>query len=104
MINMSDPNRPGEKMSVPCLAACEDQTNDVQMSYSVMPNRYGQSTNQSENNCNGCVLCVSRETLVRRPEFCLVVNKLRRSCGGFKAEGLSRHYPGLCNKYAIEKL
>ena len=46
MINSSDPNRPGEKRLVPCLAACEDQTNDVQISYSVMPNRYGQSTNQ----------------------------------------------------------
>merc|ERR1719225_2033058 len=40
----------------------------------------------------------NRETLVRRPEFCLVVNKLRRSCGGYKAEGLALHYPGLCNK------
>ena len=40
-----------------------------------------------------------RETLVRRPEFCLVVNRLRRSCRGHKVEGLNRYYPGLCDKY-----
>ena len=44
------------------------------------------------------IVLTSRETLVRRPEFCLVINKLRKSCGGFKADGLSRHYPGLCDR------
>ena len=39
-----------------------------------------------------------RATLVQRPEFCLVVHRLRRSCGGFKAEGLETNYPGLCSK------
>ena len=39
-----------------------------------------------------------RATLVQRPEFCLVIHRLRRSCGGFKREGLETHYPGLCEK------
>ena len=39
-----------------------------------------------------------RATLVQRPEFCLVIHRLRRSCGGFKREGLERNYPGLCEK------
>ena len=43
----------------------------------------------------------NRETLVRRPEFCLVVKRLRRSCAGFKAEGLEKHYPGLCQRQAF---
>ena len=36
--------------------------------------------------------------MVQRPEFCLVIHRLRRSCGGFKREGLERNYPGLCEK------
>ena len=39
-----------------------------------------------------------RATLDQRPEFCLVIHRLRRSCGGFKAPGLEAHYPGLCRK------
>ena len=41
MITSTDPDVPGKKRSVPCLAACEDQTNDVEISYSVLPNREG---------------------------------------------------------------
>ena len=36
--------------------------------------------------------------MVQRPEFCLVIHRLRRSCSGFKREGLETHYPGLCEK------
>ena len=39
-----------------------------------------------------------RATLVQRPEFCLVIARLRRSCGGFKREGIEINYPGLCNR------
>ena len=39
-----------------------------------------------------------RATLVQRPEFCLVIHRLRRSCGGFKAAGLETQYPGLCDR------
>ena len=40
-----------------------------------------------------------RATLVQRPEFCLVIHRLRRSCGGFKREGLETNYPGLCKRF-----
>ena len=45
------------------------------------------------------IVLTSRETLVRRPEFCLVINKLRKSCRGFKADGLAREYPGICERW-----
>jgi len=62
---------------VQCLAACEDQINQIYISQSKLPNR---------------------ATLVQRPEFCLVINRLKHSCGGFKYEGIELNYPGLCTR------
>ena len=39
-----------------------------------------------------------RATLVQRPEFCLVIARLRKSCSGFKREGIELNYPGLCQR------
>ncbi|XP_023347676.1 uncharacterized protein LOC111716453, partial [Eurytemora carolleeae] len=64
----------------PCLAACEDQTNEVSISQSTLPNR---------------------ETLIQRPEFCLLVYRLEKSCKGFKREGLDEYYPGMCSRIQV---
>ena len=47
------------------------------------------------------MLC--RATLVQRPEFCLVIARLKRSCGGFKYEGIELNYPGLCSRLEMVK-
>ena len=47
-ISSTGPDLPSGRKSVQCLAACEDQTNDVQISYSVLPNREGQIFNLIE--------------------------------------------------------
>ena len=67
--------------NVPCLAACEDQTQQFLLSSSVYPNR---------------------QTLVSRPEFCLVVARLRKSCSGPKLEVLAKKYPQLCPRIASQ--
>jgi len=59
----------------PCLAACEDQTNLVSVTSSSFPNR---------------------ETFVRRDEFCLVMEKLKRTCNSVKYEMVKSKFPRLC--------
>ena len=61
----------------PCMAACQDQVNAVSVTSSNFPNR---------------------ETFVEREEFCILVDKLIRTC---KSKGkyyvLSKFYPNLCH-------
>ena len=60
-----------------CLAACEDQQNNVAMTTSRIPNR---------------------QTLVEWPDFCLVVKKLHRVCNKpWKRVDLDASYPRLCS-------
>ena len=60
-----------------CLAACEDQQNNVAMTTSRIPNR---------------------QTLVEWPDFCLVVQKLYRVCNQpWKRLDLDTNYPDLCD-------
>ena len=59
-----------------CLAACQDQVNAVSVTSSNFPNR---------------------ETFVEREEFCLLVEKLIRTCKSVgKYYVLSKFYPNLC--------
>ena len=44
----------------------------------------------------------NREIFTRRPEFCLLYEKLQLSCKGWKREALAEKYPDLCS--TIEKV
>ena len=59
----------------PCLAACEDQVNLVTETSSSFPNA---------------------ETFHRREEFCLIINKLLRTCSTVKAAALTDKFPFIC--------
>ena len=39
----------------------------------------------------------NREIFTRRPEFCLLYEKLQKTCRGWKREALTEKYPDLCN-------
>ena len=39
-----------------------------------------------------------RRTLVLRPEFCLIIQRIRKSCQGFKRIGLESSYPHICSR------
>ena len=58
-----------------CLSACHDQVNSVGVTSSDFPNR---------------------ETFVRREEFCLALNKLRRTCSSEKRIFLEAKFPTVC--------
>eukprot|EP00093_Oithona_nana_P005762 05762.XXX_302077_297100_1 [CDS] Oithona nana genome sequencing. len=60
----------------PCLAACEDQKNSVSI-----------TTSRNFN----------REIFTRRPEFCLLYEKLQKTCHSWKREALTEKYPDLCS-------
>ena len=60
-----------------CLAACEDQQNNVAMTTSRLPNR---------------------QTMLEWPDFCVVLQKIERSCRQpWKRVDLDKAYPSLCN-------
>ena len=68
----------GQKRTVKCLEACEDQQNEVAVTTSRLPNR---------------------QTLWKWPEFCNVVKKLIKSCdNSWKRIGIDRNYPSLCSR------
>ena len=61
---------------VECLEACEDQQNEVTVTASRIPNR---------------------QTMLKWPEFCTVVEKLKMSCSNqWKRVELDKNYPSLC--------
>ena len=64
----------------PCLAACEDQVNLVTETSSTFPNA---------------------ETFHRREEFCLIVNKLLRTCSTMKAAALTDKFPFICQHLGL---
>ena len=69
----------GEIRVVECLEACEDQQNEVTVTASRIPNR---------------------QTMLKWPEFCTVVEKLQRSCNNqWKRIGLDKSYPSLCSLF-----
>ena len=59
-----------------CLAACEDQINNVGVTSSDFPNR---------------------ETFVLRDEFCITLQKLNRTCHSEKREFLLAKFPNVCD-------
>ena len=66
----------GQKRTAKCLEACEDQQNQVTVTTSRLPNR---------------------QTMLKWPEFCNVVEKLLKSCdNSWKRSGIDRNYPDLC--------
>ena len=72
----------GEKRVVTCLEACKDQQNQVAVTMSRLPNR---------------------QTMLKWPEFCIVVEKLKKSCDNvWKRIELDRNYPSLCNHLESE--
>ena len=67
----------GEVKNMTCLAACEDQQNNVAMTTSKFPNR---------------------QTLMEWPDFCLLVGKLWKLCNqSWKRVDLDIFYPNLCS-------
>ena len=64
----------------PCLAACEDQVNLVTETSSSFPNS---------------------ETFHRREEFCLIVNKLIRTCSTKKSAALTDKFPYICQHLSM---
>ena len=65
----------GENQQI-CLAACEDQINNVGVTSSDFPNR---------------------ETFVKRDEFCLTLRKVNRTCNSEKREFLLAKFPHVCD-------
>ena len=63
-----------------CLAACEDQVNLVTETSSSFPNS---------------------ETFHRREEFCLIVNKLLRTCSTKKSAALTDKFPYICQHLSL---
>ena len=60
-----------------CLAACEDQQNNVAMTTSRLPNR---------------------QTMLEWPDFCVVLRKIEVSCKQpWKRVDLDKTYPSLCS-------
>eukprot|EP00094_Tigriopus_californicus_P006437 TCALIF_06199-PA protein Name:"Protein of unknown function" AED:0.31 eAED:0.34 QI:0/0/0/0.33/1/1/3/0/625 len=60
-----------------CLASCQDQQNQIAVTTSKLPNR---------------------QTFVERPEFCILTEKLQRSCSTqWKKLELDLQYPKLCD-------
>ena len=58
-----------------CLAACDDQINQVSVTSSNFPNR---------------------ETFVKREEFCITLMKLNRTCKSQKRTFLVNKFPTVC--------
>jgi hypothetical protein len=58
-----------------CLAACDDQINQVSVTSSMFPNR---------------------ETFVKREEFCITLMKLNRTCNSQKRDFLVNKFPTVC--------
>ena len=65
-----------------CLAACEDQINNVGVTSSDFPNR---------------------ETFVKRDEFCITLRKLNRTCHSEKREFLVAKFPNVCDSIITVK-
>ena len=59
-----------------CLAACDDQINNVGVTSSMFPNR---------------------ETFVKREEFCITLMKLNRTCNSKKRAFLVDKFPTVCD-------
>ena len=59
-----------------CLAACDDQINNVGVTSSMFPNR---------------------ETFVKREEFCITLMKLNRTCNSQKRDFLVNKFPTVCD-------
>ena len=70
----------GSPVLKPCLAACQDQLNLVTETSSSFPNS---------------------QTFHRREEFCLVVQKLVRTCSTVKAAALTDAYPTICEYLSL---
>ena len=66
----------GTKRTATCLEACEDQQNEVAITTSKLPNR---------------------QTMLKWPDFCIVMQKLQKSCTHIsKRIELDTEYPTLC--------
>lgn len=66
----------GTKSTAKCLEACEDQQNEVAITTSKLPNR---------------------QTMLKWPDFCIVMLKLKKSCNHVsKRIELDSEYPTLC--------
>ena len=73
----------GNKRNATCLEACEDQQNEVAITTSKLPNR---------------------QTMLKWPDFCIVLQKLQKSCNHIsKRIELDSEYPTLC-PLLLEKL
>ena len=68
-------NKTGEIVHQECLAACDDQINNVGVTSSQFPNR---------------------ETFVKREEFCITLMKLNRTCNSKKRAFLVDKFPSVC--------
>ena len=65
------------KLQRTCLAACEDQQNNVAMTTSRLPNR---------------------QTMLEWPDFCVILRKIEKSCKQkWKRVDLDKAYPSLCS-------
>ena len=77
----------------PCLAACEDQ---VCVCFSQEKNEFNifyQVNSVSVSSSN----FPNRETFIKRDDFCILVNKLIKTCTRKKFYVLRKYYPQICN-------
>ena len=75
-VEVKDPNGKEGTWMAKCLQSCEDQQNQVAITTSRLPNR---------------------QTMLQWSDFCLVMEKLQKSCGHvWKRVDLDQRYPSLC--------
>ena len=80
----------------PCLAACEDQVCVCMYVSPRNPNTFTlcpQVNSVSVSSSN----FPNRETFIKRDDFCILVNKLIKTCTRNKYYVLQKYYPEICN-------
>lgn len=76
----------------PCLAACEDQVcvcfSQKKYAFNIFPQVNSVSVSSSN--------FPNRETFIKRDDFCILVNKLIKTCTRKKFYVLQKYYPEIC--------